>query len=553
VRRPARSRQTEGRRGKGLSARERQAAAAALAGGGRPAAGGGIAARLRRGARGLALGGFALYAVAAPHSIAGAWMGLSLAVLGWLGGGGGRWRPAFARTPLDLPLWLLAGWTTLSCLLSPEPSVSVPKLANVVTFLVFYLARGVLTRRAAAGLAALMIASGVAGVLWGAGELLAGRGVVIVSLRQDSPLKGATPLAAGDAVWRVNGRRVSSVEEIDEAVRGARPGERLRLSVISRGEHVEWAGGVVTDEARSAESPSGLVGGGRTRRFRASGWTRHYETFAETIQMIAQLALGFALAYGLRKRREGAWRSGRARDAFWLSAVGCAALALGLALTAMRTALAAFAFGALVAAWRAAAGARARAAVVGLVALVLVFGAVVVWRTRAGGALRLQDPSATRRFEVARVAIERVPLRPLLGHGMDSAQRRWREWGFPGDDLLHTHSTPVQLAFERGLPALFFWAWLMLAFWLMAARAERAWRDTPDAAAHGLALGACGALAGFLASSLVNYNFGDAEVALLLWWLMAAVLTLEGSTAGRAVGGERARGPGARADAPRVR
>jgi O-antigen ligase len=168
---------------------------------------------------------------------------------------------------------------------------------------------------------------------------------------------------------------------------------------------------------------------------------------------------------------------------------------------------------------------------------VLALGALVVWRTRPGGALRLQDPSSALRFEVARVAVERVPQRPLLGHGMDSVKRRWREWGFPGDVLLHTHSTPVQLAFERGLPALFLWVWLMSAFWRMTARAERAWRETPDAAAHGLALGAGAALAGFLASSLVNYNFGDAEVALLLWWMMAAVLTLAGSTAAR---GEKA-------------
>jgi len=78
----------------------------------------------------------------------------------------------------------------------------------------------------------------------------------------------------------------------------------------------------------------------------------------------------------------------------------------------------------------------------------------------------------------------------------------------------------VQFAFDRGLPALLFWLWLMFVFWRLAARAERLWRDAPDAGVHGLALGITGALAGFLASSLVNYNFGDAEVALLVWWMM---------------------------------
>ena len=109
---------------------------------------------------------------------------------------------------------------------------------------------------------------------------------------------------------------------------------------------------------------------------------------------------------------------------------------------------------------------------------------------------------------------------------MDAVHEHWNEWGFPGTDMLAAHSTPIQLAFDRGIPALLFWLWLMYIFWRLAARAERMWRDAPDAATHGLALGLTGALAGFLASSLVNYNFGDSEVALLVWWMMGVVVVL---------------------------
>jgi O-antigen ligase len=109
---------------------------------------------------------------------------------------------------------------------------------------------------------------------------------------------------------------------------------------------------------------------------------------------------------------------------------------------------------------------------------------------------------------------------------MDAVHAHWNEWGFPGSDMLHAHSTPIQIVFERGLPALLFWLWLMSVFWVTAARAESLWRDAPDASAHGLALGILGALAGFLASSLVNYNFGDAEVALLVWWMMGVSVVL---------------------------
>ncbi|HEX8722817.1 MAG TPA: O-antigen ligase family protein [Pyrinomonadaceae bacterium] len=480
-----------------------------------------------RAAEGLGLAGFALYALAAPHSIAASWVGLSLAVLGWLARLALTRRAGLRRTPLDLPLWLFFGWTALSCLLSEEPRVSVPKLVNVATFLMFYLAQGLLTRRAAVPLAAVLVVSASAGVLWGAGELAVGRGVVVRRLSAGSPLRLETPLREGDAVWRVNGRRVSSVGEIDEAMRRTPAGSRAGLSVVSRGEHVEWPGALVTEAVRASASPSGIEeGGGPTHSFRASGWTRHYETFAEVLQIVAQLALGFALAAWRRRGVEQETGSPAGARA-WPAAAAFALLGAGVALTAMRTALVAFAVGACVVAWRATTSGRRRALVAAAVACALALGAFAVWRTRAEGALRLGDASAGLRFEVARVAAGRVALHPLFGHGMDAVHAHWAEWGFPGRDMLHAHSTPVQLAFDRGLPALLFWLWLMYAFWRLAARSERARRDRGDAAAHGLALGVTGALAGFLASSLVNYNFGDAEVALLVWWMMGVTVRLD--------------------------
>ena len=92
--------------------------------------------------------------------------------------------------------------------------------------------------------------------------------------------------------------------------------------------------------------------------------------------------------------------------------------------------------------------------------------------------------------------------------------------------MIHLHSTPLQIAFERGVPALLLWLWLMAACWLLAARAEKLFRDFNDAGRHGILLGATGAIAGFFASSLVNYNFGDAEIILVFWWLMGIVFVL---------------------------
>jgi hypothetical protein len=497
-----------------------------------------------RAAEATAYGGLLLYAVFAPHSIAGAWIALSISILGWLARGlitrrtnflrinfrGINFRGAnFPRASPDLPLWLFYAWSVLSALVSAEPGISLPKLVSVSAFLVFYLVRtltGTWRTTATAAVAALMIASGAAGALRSAFEVARGRGVVVEEIAPDSPLLDpALGVAVGDSVWRVNGRRVNSVAEIDQLIKSAPPGEPLKLSLFSRGEQAERvAAEGVSDELKARASPSGVRGTRRAHRFRASGWTRHYQTFAETLQILAQLSLGFTLAYWQRRGtpRPGA-RLGT-RLCLALAATAFLVLALGIALTAMRTVLVAFAAGACIVAWRASRG-RARLVVCVVVCIALALGAFAVWRTRAEGALRLQDESSRLRLAVARVAVARIPLHPFFGHGMDAVKEHWTEWGFPGDIKIHTHSTPVQLAFDRGLPALLLWLWLLAVFWLTLARGERRLRAAPDeAAAHGLLLGATGALAGFFASSLVNYNFGDAEVALVLWWLLGTAV-----------------------------
>jgi len=481
-------------------------------------------------AEATAFGGLLLYAVFAPHSIAGAWIALSISILGWLARFLFTRRANFRRTPLDLPLWLFYAWSVLSALLSPEPRISLLKLISVSAFLIFYLVRTLARpRRRAIAVAVLMIASGTAGALWSAFEVLRGRGIVVEEIAPDSFLRQPSlGVAAGDSVWRVNGRRVNSVEEIDQAVRETRAGEPLKLSLFSQGEQVERvAAEGVSGELKARPSPSGLRGTRRAHRFRASGWTRHYQTFAETLQILAQLSLGFALAHWQRRRTRPV-----PRLALALFGAAFLLLAAGIALTAMRTVLVAFAIGAVVVAHRASRG-RARLVVSVVVVAALALGAFAVWRTRAEGALRLQDESSRLRLSVARVALARIPLHPFFGHGMDAVKEHWTEWGFPGQIKIHTHSTPIQLAFDRGLPALLLWLWLLAVFWHTLSRGERQLRAAPDdAAAHGFLLGVTGALAGFFASSLVNYNFGDAEVALVVWWLMGTAVSV--------VDGERA-------------
>lgn len=470
-----------------------------------------------------ALAGLALYVAFAPHSVAASVIGVAIAGIGWLLKAVATGSLGLRRSKFDLIILLLLLWTIASSLLSEEPRVSLLKVQASWCVFLFYLTRAIVTKASALAFVALLILSGSVGALYSAFDLALGRGVVVQTMAPGSPFH-RVGIRPGDTIWRIARTRVYSTSEIDEALKTMTADRPVVVSIISQGENVERPGFSITGAQQQQASPSGLAGDGRSHRFRASGWTRHYVTFAEILQMIAQLALGLALAH---LRNHGA-------NKYFRVAIGAAAILIaGLVFTAMRTVLVAFVIGATVIAWRSLRGAYKVAFTFGLF-FVLAFGAVVVWQTRAQDALMLGDPSSTLRAEVARVGLSRILIHPVFGHGMDSMKLHWSEWGFPGRDMIHLHSTPLQLAFDRGLPMLGLWLWMMFAFWVYIARAEKSGRDLSDTNSHGLLLGLLGALTGFLASSVVNYNYGDAEATMMFWWLMGLGVVLAGPNTARA-------------------
>jgi len=462
----------------------------------------------------IALAGLVLYAAFAPHSVAVGSMGVALAGIGWIFRSVATGSLGVSRTKFDLIILLSLIWTTLSAFLSVEPSISLLKLQASWCVFIFYLTRAITTRKTVLGLAAIMILSASVGSVFSVYDLIRGRGVVVESIASDSPFQ-QIDLRPGDTIWRINGRRVFSLDEIEQVLHSSPTGTKVSVGIISHGEHVERPGLIVP--APSASS-TGLTGQFRSHRFRASGWTRHYETFAELLQIIAQLALGLSLAH---------LRNHGANKFFVVALIATVLIATGITLTAMRTVIVAFMCGASLIAWL---SLRGSLKVVFTFALffLLAFAAVVVSETRADQALSLSDPSSTLRSEIASVGVRRILIHPVFGHGMDAMKRHWTEWGFPGNDILHLHSTPLQLAFDRGIPMLLLWLWLMGSFWLLIFRAQNQARDLSDTHGYGFLLGALGAMTGFLLSSLVNYNYGDAEVVMLFWWLMGAVMVVGG-------------------------
>jgi len=254
----------------------------------------------------------------------------------------------------------------------------------------------------------------------------------------------------------------------------------------------------------------------RSRRFRVSGFSRHFITYAEQMQIFALLAFGLLLS-NLK-----ALRKGSSRSWLWISLSLAGLFSLALILTASRAVIASCILALLIIL---ALIKERRAALPALVAVIAI-AAISVYMLpaiRTAHVMSLTDDSSERRFGYMCAGLRLIPHHPIFGVGMDSQKYHWKEWGFPGDYVTHTHSTPIQIAVDRGLPALGSYLWLMAMLFVMT---WRGYKKSPpgDNTSGGLMLGAIAALTGFSASSLVNYNFGDSEPLLMLLSVVALAL-----------------------------
>ena len=142
------------------------------------------------------------------------------------------------------------------------------------------------------------------------------------------------------------------------------------------------------------------------------------------------------------------------------------------------------------------------------------------------------DGSITWRETVYREGFHLLVSRPrhlLVGIGMDTIKRHWRAWGMFDHGRLpwgHMHSTPLQIALERGLPTLAAWLALLFIYLRMLWQLVRAGQVT-DWIERGLALGALGGTCGFFTTGLVHYNLGDSEVVMVFYLIMGLALVVE--------------------------
>jgi O-antigen ligase len=123
-----------------------------------------------------------------------------------------------------------------------------------------------------------------------------------------------------------------------------------------------------------------------------------------------------------------------------------------------------------------------------------------------------RDPTSLDRIAMLEAGARIIRQYPLTGVGPDMVLRVYPE--FRSADAVepiqpHLHNVPMQIAAERGLPALAFWIWFIVALSIQLARKFRTdtYRVLPAA---GLS-----AVAAMLAAGMFEYNFGDSEFLML--------------------------------------
>jgi O-antigen ligase len=152
--------------------------------------------------------------------------------------------------------------------------------------------------------------------------------------------------------------------------------------------------------------------------------------------------------------------------------------------------------------------------------------------SRLTSTFNAQDPANQDRFAMIEVGARMVADDPLTGVGPNMVARVYEQ--YRPDYAInqvnpHLHNVPLQIAAERGLPALAAWGWFVVALTVALVRMFRSSTPTDTSATTSakdsrdrrgshqqmLAAMALASTAGMLAAGLFEYNFGDSEFLML--------------------------------------
>jgi O-antigen ligase len=162
---------------------------------------------------------------------------------------------------------------------------------------------------------------------------------------------------------------------------------------------------------------------------------------------------------------------------------------------------------------------------VGVPVILAVALLVPTVRARALSIVDPNDATNRDRISMLKSGIAMIRDHPLFGVGPNMVPQEYLAHykrsdavdpvDQPGSTRAHLHNVPIQLAAERGLPALAIWLW----FLVVAMR--DLWRLLDREATAALAAGALAAVVGAVVAGMFEHNFGDSEFLILFLGLIS--------------------------------
>ncbi len=162
--------------------------------------------------------------------------------------------------------------------------------------------------------------------------------------------------------------------------------------------------------------------------------------------------------------------------------------------------------------------------------LLLVAAGVLVAAVSSGAVMERvrsmanpQDATIRDRVAMWRSGLAMIADHPALGVGPGQVRAWYPHYRRPEavrPSTGHLHNSPIQIAAERGLPALAVWGWLWVVFFREAGRILRR-LPADQERERALVSASLWGVGGFLVAGLFEHNFGDGEVVMLVYALMA--------------------------------
>jgi O-antigen ligase len=142
-------------------------------------------------------------------------------------------------------------------------------------------------------------------------------------------------------------------------------------------------------------------------------------------------------------------------------------------------------------------------------------------RVRLQHTILFNKEASGERVLIWKAGLQMAKEFPVLGVGTDMVKPLYPDYRLPGakqPTVGHLHNSPLQVTVERGTLGLAAWIWIWVSFFVLGIKILK---NLPKGPGYEMVVASLAAVTAFLTAGLFEYNFGDSEVVMLIYFVMA--------------------------------